>query len=95
MATDDDFWKKRIFGVYKSVEPKKKEARSEADIFMDVASRVAERYPEYVVIVRSKDGCRAWKFSDTSWALGACQRLAAHIETEDFKSAMEAEDGNG
>ncbi len=89
MDIESAIWRQRIFGVYKSVDTKK----TDEQLFMDIASKVSERYSDYVLIIRGSDGGRAWKFSDANWAYGACSRVIAGIDSDDFKNAMEDEDG--
>ena len=68
--------------------------RSEEDVFRDIASKVSEVFPEYVLIIKTKDGSRAWKFSDTNWAVGAMHRAIASVESEDFLQKVEEQDGS-
>jgi hypothetical protein len=72
-------------------------ARTEEDVFRDLSSRVAERYPDYVLIVRPASGGYAWKYSDSNWAIGVTQRLSENLKLEDFflKAQEEEKDGNG
>ena len=48
----------------------------------NLASHVAEFFPDYVVIGRVRDGL-VWRFSDRTFAMGAIKRLAERLANDD------------
>lgn len=51
----------------------------------DLAALVSENFNDYVLIVRVPNGLN-WKFSDNTFALGACERLRNTINDKDNPS---------
>jgi hypothetical protein len=45
----------------------------------DIAAKVAEHFPDYVLIIRGKDDGIHWTYSNGCYAAGACDRLKSSI----------------
>jgi hypothetical protein len=69
--------------------------KAQEDAFFNLCAKIAERYPEFVLLVKTADGARAWKWSDTNWALGSMTRAVNDIEAQDLLAQTEAQDGAG
>jgi len=41
----------------------------------DLGAMIAVHYPDFLLMVRTKQGGLAWKFTDPTWALGASVRV--------------------
>lgn len=91
-GSTDGVWSLGIYGVYNRVSNQEVD---EEKAFLNFCAKIAERYPEFVFIIKTPDGSRAWKFSDTNWAVGAMTRMLKDIETQDLMAHTEAQDGAG
>lgn len=57
-------------------------AEADSETMGNLASHVAEFFPDYVVIGRVRDGL-VWRFSDRTFAMGAIKRLAERLDSDD------------
>ena len=51
--------------------------------FQEFAGKIAEQFPDFVLICRPPDGGTMWRSSDGTWALGATQRYIDHVREGD------------
>ena len=61
------------------------------DQIRDICARLGERFPEYLIVVKTNQGKIAFKFSDVTWAMGACQRVGSYLDCA--QEVTDAEDG--
>ncbi len=53
------------------------------DKFRNDVAKFSGNYVDFFVAVKRKDGNISWKSSDTTWAIGACQRYISMMEEMD------------
>lgn len=78
-------------------QPEPAKPRDETDVLLDFAAQVGERFPDFVLIVRTRDGFTQWRASNIPWALGAIEqyRTAKHTEQSVLQArAMGREEGS-
>lgn len=57
------------------------EEKDRTDV-LNLSAKIGERFSDYVLIVRIPDGLR-WKYSDRTFARGACDRLIDRLSYDD------------
>lgn len=82
-----EIWRQILSGVY---IPRRR-MDSEEKIFNDIASKVAEHFSDYALVVRRKDGGRMWRLSNPDWAMGMMNRITQTIQDRDFLNEVEKE----
>lgn len=65
---------------------------SETAPIQAICARLGEHYTDYLVIARTKDGKIAFRPSDMTWAIGACQRFLNYAC--DAQEVTGADDGS-
>lgn len=59
----------------------------------DIAAELSEHFTDYMIVVRVKNGLE-WRYSDRTFALGICQRLANTLIAEDCQTLKIKEERN-
>lgn len=63
------------------------------DKIRDICSRLGEQFPEYLIVVKTQQGKIAFKFSDVTWTMGACDRVQAFLhEAQEVTDAEDSRD---
>lgn len=63
-------------------------------VMRDIASRIGEKFPDYVLMVRVPNGF-LWKHSDATWAIGACERYTHGIIDQAMLDEIDSRDAQG
>lgn len=53
----------------------------EIEEIRNIAAKIGERFPDYVILLRTQDGL-SWKYSDQTWAMGAAERFKQAVNDQ-------------
>lgn len=60
------------------------------DEIRNICAQLGERFPEYLIVVKTEPGKIAFRFSEVTWAMGAVERVTSFLQSAD--DVISAED---
>lgn len=66
---------------------------AELEILRQVGNQLQARFGDFLILVRTKDGTRAWNESNETWSRGACDEHITHHKDLEMINKVRADAG--